>query len=104
MPDSPENTNAPQHVLREAVLPVKLDTTEADRQIDALEKRLSEMKAPVGIGQGVGGSVPQAMSKDPMSDLTTVVKMLLTTNQLIEKLRAQMEDLTAAIERNQTGL
>lgn len=93
---------APQHALKEAVIPVRLDLTEATRQIDAMERRLSEMKAPVGIGQGIGGGVPQAISGGSQIGSTEVLsRLLITTNQLLESIKAQMEDLTLALERQQ---
>lgn len=95
---------APQHALKEAVIPVRLDLTEATRQIEAMERRLSEMKAPVGIGQGVGGGVPQAISSaNQLASPEVLTKVLITTNQLLESIKAQMEDLTLALERQQTN-
>lgn len=45
MPDDQDQSSeqAPQHVLRAAIIPIRLDMTEADKQIEKLEERIASL-------------------------------------------------------------
>jgi len=45
MPDDQDQSSdqAPQHVLRAAIIPIRLDMTEADKQIEKLEERIKSL-------------------------------------------------------------
>lgn len=110
MPDDQDQSSdqAPQHVLRAAIIPIKLDMSEADKQIEELETRLTKLSDQFKVSTKQNEAVkppeplrvnqPTTQSQQAAASVSNTDLQLLKIVAIVREIADEMKNIRDSIE------